>query len=265
MNELPMNPRQGALAGQVVLVTGAGRGIGAAIARGCAREGALVVVNYLHNAQTAQAVADECRLLGGEGWALPCDVADASAVQSMMTQIERETGRLDVVVNNALRPYRFDPEARDRFWTLEWSHYQTQFEGAVQACFQVCQAALPLMRKRACGSIVNITSDLVDRPSVPYHDYTTAKSALVGFSRNLAAELGPLGIRVNCVAPGLVFPTEGARATREEVRELIASQTPLRRVATPDDVVGPVLFLASDWGRFVTGQVVTVDGGWVMR
>lgn len=259
-----MSERLGALAGQVVLITGGGRGIGAAIARGCAREGALVVVNYLRNATAAESVAEECRALGGDGWALQCDVGDTLAVQTLMQQIERETGRLDVVVNNALRPYPFDPQARNRFWELQWSHYQSQFDGAVRACFDVCQAALPLMRKRARGSIVNITSDLVDRPSVPYHDYTTAKSALVGFSRNLAAELGPLGIRVNCVAPGLVFPTEAARATREEVRELIAAQTPLRRVATPEDVVGPVLFLASDWGRFVTGQVVVVDGGWVM-
>lgn len=259
-----MSERPGALAGQVVLVTGGGRGIGAAIARGCAREGALVVVNYLSNQATAEAVAQECRDLGGDGWALPCDVGDEPAVQAIMHQIEREAGRLDVVVNNALRPYRFDPETRDRFWQLQWSHYQSQLDGAVRSCFVVCQAALPMMRKRARGSIVNLTSDLVTRPSVPYHDYTTAKSALVGFSRNLATELGPLGIRVNCVAPGLVFPTDGARATREEVRELIASQTPLRRLATPEDVVGPVLFLASDWGRFVTGQVVVVDGGWVM-
>ena len=259
-----MSERLGALAGQVVLVTGGGRGIGAAIARGCAREGALVVVNYLRNQAAAEDVAQACQELGGDGWALQCDVGDRQAVQAMLQRIERETGRLDVVVNNALRPYAFDPEQRERFWELQWSHYQSQMDSAVRGCFEVCQAALPLMRQRARGSIINLTSDLVQRPSVPYHDYTTAKSALVGFSRNLAAELGPLGIRVNCVAPGLVFPTEGARATREEVRELIASQTPLHRLATPEDVVGPVLFLASDWGRFVTGQVLVVDGGWVM-
>jgi 3-oxoacyl-[acyl-carrier protein] reductase len=105
----------------------------------------------------------------------------------------------------------------------------------------------------------------VDRPSIAYHDYTTAKAALVGFSRNLAAELGPLGIRVNCVAPGLVSPTDSSRATKESVKEALIAQTPLGRLATPDDVAGPVLFLASDWSRFVTGQVLTVDGGLVMR
>ena len=96
---------------------------------------------------------------------------------------------------------------------------------------------------------------------VPYHDYTTAKSALVGFSRNLASELGPLGIRVNCVAPGLVYPTEGSAGTRAQFRESLMAATPLRRLARPEDVAGPVLFLASDWSGFVTGQVLLVDGG----
>ncbi len=88
---------------------------------------------------------------------------------------------------------------------------------------------------------------------------------MVGFSRNLAAELGPLGIRVNCVAPGLVSPTDSSRATQESVKDALIAQTPLGRMAAPDDVAGPVLFLASDWSRFVTGQVLTVDGGLVMR
>jgi 3-oxoacyl-[acyl-carrier protein] reductase len=99
---------------------------------------------------------------------------------------------------------------------------------------------------------------------VPYHDYTTAKAALVGYTRNLATELGPLGIRANCVAPGLVYPTDASRSTKENVQEAIVAQTPLRRIARPEDVAGPVLFLASAWSGFVTGQVLTVDGGLVM-
>ena len=100
---------------------------------------------------------------------------------------------------------------------------------------------------------------------MPYHDYTTAKTALVGFSRNLAAELGPLGVRVNCVAPGLVYPTQASSTTREDFREAIVAATPLRRIARPEDVAGPVLFLASDWSGFMTGQVLFVDGGLVMK
>ena len=135
----------------------------------------------------------------------------------------------------------------------------------MQAAYNVCQAVLPHFRQRTQGSIINMVSDLVERPTVAYNDYATAKSALVGFSRHLATDLGPLGIRVNCVAPGLVMPTESSRLTRETVKDAIVAQTPLRRIGTPDDVTGPVLFLASDWSRFMTGQVLVVDGGLVMK
>jgi len=250
---------------KTILVTGASRGIGAALAQAFAAEGAFVVFNYLRNAAAADEVVARCKAAGGDAWALQADVTSQSAVQAMVAQILSEVGRIDVVVNNAFKPYRFDPEQRQRFWELQWGDYQAQVDGAVQSAYNVCQAVLPHFRQRGLGSIINMVSDLVERPIVPYHDYTTAKSALVGFSRNLAAELGPLGIRVNCVAPGLVYPTDASRATREEVKDAIIAQTPLRRIATPEDVAGPVLFLASDWSRFMTGQVLFVDGGLVMK
>lgn len=251
--------------GQVILVTGASRGIGAAIARAFAAEGGFVVVNYLRNEAAAEAVVADCKAAGGDAWAIRADVSDAAQVQVLVAQVQSELGRIDVLVNNAFAPYRFDPEQRKRYWETDWVDYQAQFEGAVRSTHNVTQAVLPAMRQRAQGSIVNLASDLVERPVVPYHDYATAKSALVGYSRNLAAELGPLGIRVNCVAPGLVYPTDASRATKEDVKEAIVAQTPLRRIARPEDVAGPVLFLASDWSRFMTGQVLVVDGGLVMR
>jgi 3-oxoacyl-[acyl-carrier protein] reductase len=251
--------------GQVILVTGASRGIGAAIARAFAAEGGFVVVNYLRNEAAAEAVVADCKAAGGDAWAIRADVNDAAQVGAMVAQIRVELGRIDVLVNNAFAPYRFDPEQRKRYWETDWADYQAQFEGAVRTTHQVTQAVLPGMRQRAQGCIINLASDLVERPVVPYHDYATAKSALVGYSRNLAAELGPLGIRVNCVAPGLVYPTDASRATKEDVKEAIVAQTPLRRIARPEDVAGPVLFLASDWSRFMTGQVLVVDGGLVMR
>lgn len=250
---------------KVVLVTGASRGIGAAIAQAFAREGALVVVNYLRNDDAAARVAEQCVASGGDAWALRADVMDAAAVDAMVAEVILETGRIDVVVNNALRAYRFNPDIRSRFQELDWSAYREQFDGAVQSACNVCRAVVPHMRQRAGGSIVNIASDLAEHPIVPYHDYATAKAALVGFSRHLAADLGPSGIRVNCVAPGLVWPTDASRDTRESLREQLAGQTPLRRIATPEDVTGPVMFLASDWSRFMTGQVLYVDGGLVMR
>ncbi len=250
---------------KVILVTGASRGIGAALAHAFASEGGTVVVNYRQDDAAAAATVARCEAAGGQAWAARADVTDAAAVRALVADILAETGRIDVVVNNAFQPYRFDPDTRPRFAELDWAAYQAQFDGAVRSCHAVCQAVLPAMRQRAQGAIVNLLTNLVDNPIVPYGDYATAKAALTGFTRQLAADLGPHGIRVNGVAPGLVWPTDASRATRESIREQIAAQTPLRRIATPADVAGPVMFLASDWARFVTGQVVVVDGGLVMR
>jgi 3-oxoacyl-[acyl-carrier protein] reductase len=251
-------------AGKVVLVTGASRGIGAAIARAFAAEQATVAVNYLRNAEAAARVVAGCQAAGGDAFAVQADVTVPEQAQRLVQQVVEEAGRIDVLVNNAFRSYSFDPEQRKTFGELAWPDYQAQFDGSVGAAYHVCKAALPHLRQRAQGSIVNLVTDLVADPVVPYHDYTTAKSALVGFSRNLASELGPLGVRVNCVAPGLVYPTEGSGATRAEFRETLMAATPLRRLARPEDVAGPVLFLASPWSGFVTGQVLYVDGGRVM-
>jgi 3-oxoacyl-[acyl-carrier protein] reductase len=251
--------------GKVVLVTGASRGIGAAIATAFAQEGATVVVNHLSNDAAAAETVAACRAAGGDAWAVKADVGSESAVRAMVEEVVREAGRIDVVVNNAFRPYAFDPQRRTLFDDLAWQDYQRQFDGAVGGAFQVCRAVLPHFRRQASGSIVNIASNLVEHPVVPYHDYTTAKASLVAFSRNLAVELGPLGIRVNCVAPGLVYPTQASRSTQESFRESLLAATPLRRIARPEDVAGPVLFLASDWSGFMTGQVLFVDGGLVMK
>ena len=261
-----MNPSSALnLRGKVVLVTGASRGIGAAIALAFAREGATLAINHLSNDAAAAQTVAACQAAGGDAWAVKADVGSQPAVQAMIDSITREAGTIDIVVNNAFKPYAFDPERRSRFDELQWSDYQTQFDGAVGAAFNVCRAVLPHMRQRTQGSIVNIVSNLVEHPVVPYHDYTTAKAALVAFSRNLASELGPIGIRVNCVAPGLVYPTQGSQGTKESFRESLMAATPLRRLARPEDVAGPVLFLASELSGFMTGQVLLVDGGLVMR
>ncbi|USK68906.1 SDR family oxidoreductase [Peribacillus asahii] len=254
----------GKFSGKVVLVTGSSRGIGAAIALEFAKEGAFVIINYLKNVEAAEQVVSSCIEVGGDAWAIQADVTSEEAVQSMIQQIVLETGRLDVVVNNAFKPYVFDPEQRKMAWQLTWDDYQGQIDGAVRSTHYLCQAVLPIMKKQSSGSIVNIISNLVERPLIPYHEYNTAKTALMGYTRNLAVELGPFGIRVNCVAPGLVYPTDASKKTKESLKELIISQTPLRRIAKPEDIAGPVLFLSSDWSEFMTGQTLFVDGGFVM-
>jgi 3-oxoacyl-[acyl-carrier protein] reductase len=172
---------------RTVLVTGASRGIGAAIARAFAAEGALVAVNYLANAQAAEDTVAACKAAGGDAFAAQADVTDPEAATGLVESVMAEAGKIDALVNNAFRPYVFDPEKRKLFWDTEWADYQAQMEGAVSAAYHLCKAALPAMRSRASGAIVNMASDLVARAVVPYHEYNTAKSALVGFTRSLAS------------------------------------------------------------------------------
>ena len=253
------------LKGKVALVTGSSRGIGAAIAKGLAKQGAFVIINYLHNAAAAEAVVSACQQLGGDAWAIQADVTEQAEVNRMIKDVLLELGRIDIVVNNAFKSFQFNPEQRKFAWELSWDDYQAQLDGALRSAYYVTQAVTPAMKEQCSGSIVNIVTNLIARPIVPYLDYTTAKGALLSYSRNLAVELGALGIRVNCIAPGLVFPTDASKHTKEEVKDLIIAQTPLGRLATPEDIVGPVLFLASDLSGFVTGQTIYVDGGFVMQ
>ena len=250
---------------KIVLVTGASRGIGAAIAKKFAAEGAFVGVNYLKNQELAEKVVAEIESFGGQAAAFQADVRSQDQVQTMITQLGDSFGGIDVIVNNALSHYTFNPKTRKTAWEIDWHDYQTQLDGNVQGAYNVCKAAIPFMKEQMSGRIINIVSNLIDFPVIPYHDYTTAKMALLGFTRTLAADLGSFGITVNAVSPGLTYPTDSSSETKEDVREAIIQLTPLHRLATPDDIAGAVVFLASDLASFITGQCLNVDGGLVMK
>lgn len=258
-----MSKTQGvSLTGQVVLVTGGARGLGVAITRALLREGARVVVNYHRSRDAALALEAEY----GADRVLPAqaDVTDADAVRAVVGQARERFGQPPgVVVNNALVEFSFDGDARPQAAQIGWERFEQQFQGAVRGALNTIQACLPGMRELGQGRIINIGTNLVQNPVVPYHDYTASKAALLALTRTMANDLGPEGITVNMVSGGLLRTTDASAATPEVVFDLIASGTPLRRVTTPEEFADAVLFFASPWARAVTGQNLIVDGGLV--
>ena len=249
------------LSEHVVLITGAGRGLGAAIARAAAREGARVVVNYRRSADAAVALAAE---FGDRALAVEADVTDPDAVQTMIDAATTHFGApITAVVNNALPDYSFNGDARSTADTITTAELDAQFRGIVGGALTVVQAALPGMREAGKGRIVNIGTNLVQNPVVPYHDYTAAKAALLALTRTLAADLGPDNITVNMVSGGLLRTTDASAATPPEIFDAIAASTPLRSVTTPEEFADATLFFLSPWSRAVTGQNLVVDGGLV--
>ena len=252
---------------QVVLISGASRGLGAAIAHAFAREGADVVLNYYESEDAAHTLAETLNA-DHDGAALPvqADVREQAAVQDMVDVAANHFGApITTVIHNALVDFRFDPTARAEASEIAWADYQTQLDGSVKAALHLLQASLPGMEEAGEGRFVGIGSNLVQDPVVPYHDYTTSKAALLGFVRNMASELGDKNITVNMVSGGLLDTTDASAATPDEVFDLIAQNTPRGQVTTPAEVVDAVLMMASPWARAVTGQNLIVDGGLVMK
>lgn len=251
-----------ALSNRTVLVTGAGRGLGAAVARAFLREGACVVLDYRSSRAGAEAIAETAG--PNRAVALQADVTDAPAVRIMVEQGAEYFGRpVDTLVCNALASYSFNGDARAKAHDIGWDAFQQQLEGSVLGALTCMQAVLPGMRAAGDGRIITIGTNLFQNPVVPYHDYTAAKAALLSLTRTFAADLGPDGITVNMASGGLLRTTDASAATPPEVFDLIAASTPLRRVVTPEEFADAVLFFASPWARAITGQNLVVDGGLV--
>jgi 3-oxoacyl-[acyl-carrier protein] reductase len=244
------------LAGRVALVTGASRGIGRAIARRLARDGAHVLVGARDAARVAEVVS-EITAAGGRAEAVAIDVADKSSVEAAFGGFLATHGRLDVLVNNA-------GVTRDnlllRMKADDWDQVlATNLTGA----FHCTQAALRPMIKQRGGRIVNITSVVGLAGNAGQANYAASKAGLIGFTKSVAREVASRSITANAVAPGFI-ETDMTAAMTDKAREAVVSAVPLGRVGQADDVAAAVAFLVSDEAAYITGQVLAVDGGFHM-
>jgi 3-oxoacyl-[acyl-carrier protein] reductase len=233
------------LEGRIALVTGGSRGIGSAIARELARAGATVVIGYRSGAAEAEGVAEE---IGGR--AVQADVSNAEQARTLVEQ----AGELDVLVNNA-------GVTRDgliaRMPDEDW---RTVLETNLGGVFNTCRAAARGMMRKRSGAIVNVSSVVGLRGNPGQTNYSASKAGIIGFTKALARELGGRGVRANVVAPGYIA-TRLTNELPEDLRELMLANTPLGRLGEPEDVAGAVRFLCSEEARFITGEVLLVDGG----
>lgn len=246
------------LQGKVALVTGASRGIGAAVARDMADHEAAVVINYLQSKDKAETLKNEITGAGGKAIAIQADVRDRTAVDSMIATAEKELGPIDILVNNANIDFPMQP-----FTEMAWPDIEAKLSGEIGAMVNCCQAVIPGMLQKKYGKIVLISSILSRDPGHGFAAHCAAKAAMDSLARTMALELGPYNIYVNVVGPGLTR-TDATAGMPAEVFSGTAAGTPLRKVADPQDIANAVMFLVSDMADHITGQYIPVDGGGFM-
>ncbi len=242
---------------KTVLITGSSRGIGKATAVTFAQNGYSVAVNYNKSSETAEKLCSELEQIGVKAKTFQCDVADKSAVNEMVKQIEAELGQITVLVNNAgIAEQALFSDITEEMW-------DRMFDINIKGAYNCTQAVLPHMIHNKHGRIVNVSSMWgISGASCEVH-YSASKAALIGFTKALAKEVGLSGITVNCVAPG-VIATEMNGHLSDDIIEELKNETPLNRIGTPEDVAEAIYFLASDKASFITGQTLSVDGGFIV-
>ncbi|KAE9969339.1 hypothetical protein EG328_001183 [Venturia inaequalis] len=258
---------------QVVLITGSTRGLGLAIAKAFHRQGARVVLNCISQASFTTAASSHDGKTGpwafseDKGLVVMADVTDANEVDSLFEKVGKHFGKpITTIVNNLLPgKFEFNGQERKSIEQIEYKDFDVHFRGYVRGTLNTTKAALPGFKAVGFGRIINIGSNLVHNPVVPYLDYTTGKAALLGLTRTLAKDVAQYGVTVNLVSGGLLQVTDASAATPESVFAAVAGSTPLGKCTTPEEVADVVLFFACPWSRGITGQEMVVDGGLVMK
>ena len=245
------------VADKVVVITGAGQGIGRAFAKSFASAGARVVIAE-RNVEKAHAVAQEIAAGNGHATVVETDVADAESVAALGADVDRQFGRADVLINNAAIFSTLEMRPFDQIPLPEWEQV---LRVNVTGPFLCARAMLPLMRRNKFGRIINMASGAVTLGRPNYLHYIASKAALEGMTHSMARELGADGITVNAVLPGATYTEIARKTVTPEQKERIVAMQCVPRPQIPDDLVGVVLFLASDASAFMTGQSLNVDGG----
>lgn len=245
-------PSKGRLIGRVALVTGSGRGLGAATALRFAKEGADVAINDLR-IEDAKAVASQVEALGKKVWVSTHDVSQHSAAKSMVDEVKSKLGRLDILVNNAgiTRDAMLHKMQEDKFDEV----IRVNLKGV----FNCMQAAAALMVEQKWGRIINLAS-VAAYGNIGQTNYSASKAAVIGMTKTVALELSKYGITVNAIAPGM-FESALTQAVPQEVKEKFLQRIPLKRMGSPDEIGALAAFLASEEAAYVTGQTITIDGG----
>ena len=244
---------------KLVLISGSSRGLGAAMAKSFSDAGYNVAINYFNSVKEAKNLSES---LPTQSHAFKCDVSSKKEVTVMLEDIKEVFGHHpSILINNAMTSYVFNGDDRKNAESISWEEIQDHLNVTLKGSLNLIQGLVSDMKDASFGRIINIGTNLVQNPVVPYHDYTVAKAALLGLTRTFAKDLGPNGITVNMLSGGLLKVTDASSGTPDFVFDAIAEMTPLQKVTTIEDFSDAALFFASDQSRSITGQNLTVDGG----
>jgi len=248
---------------RVAVVTGGGHGIGRAYCHGLAREGAALVIAEL-DADAAQQVADDLREFGHDALSVPTDVANEQSVSNMVSQASARFGRVDILINNAA-VFASVPMSRVPIEEITVDEWDRMMAVNLRGMFLASRAVLPGMKARGWGRIINISSGRALSNTAHSIHYVTSKAGVLGFTRTLAREAGAHGITVNAIAPGSTLSEENPSDEIIRMRTGRVESRAIPRVQLPEDLIGALVFLASDEAAFITGQTLVVDGGATMH